>query len=153
MNLQLRDSKRGDEAKVLDLVRVVLGDYALETNPAVTDKDLSDIQSEYFDRGGLFRVLEADGQLIGSYGLYRISGTICELRKMYLLSEYQGQGHGRAMMDDALVQAKRLGFREMILETNSVLSKARKLYEQYGFEPYEPEHLSDRCDAAMKRRL
>ena len=78
---------------------------------------------------------------------------MCELRKMYLLPQFRGQGHRRKMMDDALTQAERLGFAEMILETNSALKKARKLYEQYAFEPYEPHHLSDRCDAAMRRRL
>lgn len=153
MSIKLRDSKSGDEDKVLDLVRVVLAEYGLKTNPAATDKDLCDIRSEYSARGGIFRILEAEGNIIGTYGLYRLSDSVCELRKMYLLPEHHGQGLGRKMMDDALFQARRLGFDEMILETNSVLKSARRLYEKYGFEPYEPDHLSDRCDSAMKKRL
>jgi putative acetyltransferase len=150
MDVALRHSKRGDETDVYRLVTMVLAPYGLSTNLAGTDSDLTDIQGAYADRGGIFQILEADGEIIGSYGLYYISDTVCELRKMYLLPQYHGQGHGRSMMDDALVQARKLGFREMILETNSVLEKAQKLYEQYGFEPYEPGHLSDRCDMAMR---
>lgn len=153
MKMELRDSKRGDEVEVYRLVKNVLAKYGLSTNPAVTDKDLSDIQAEYADNGGAFRILEVDGKVIGSYGLYRVSDEVCELRKMYLLPEHHGKGHGRKMMDDALAQARSRGFNEIVLESNSILKKALKLYEEYGFESYEPGHLSDRCDVAMRRRL
>ncbi|MCP4456212.1 MAG: GNAT family N-acetyltransferase [Planctomycetes bacterium] len=150
----LRDSRSGDETIVLDLVETVLAEYGLKANPRATDRDLSDIKAAYHDRGGVFRILEADdGRLIGSYGLYRISEDVCELRKMYLLPEYHGQGHGRKMMLDAFAQAKLLGFDEMVLETNSVLQNARKLYEKCGFRSYRPSHLSDRCDSAMRKSL
>jgi putative acetyltransferase len=72
---------------------------------------------------------------------------------MYLLAEYQGQGLGRSMMEDALKRAVELGYKEMILETNTLLDKAIRLYRKYGFEEYAPGHLSDRCDLAMKKKL
>ena len=153
MNAELRDSRSGDETDVLNLVETVLADYGLKTNPRATDKDLNDIKAAYHDRGGIFRILEADGRLIGSYGLYRVSKEVCELRKMYLLPEYHGQGQGRKMMNDAFAQAQLLGFNEMVLETNSVLHNAQKLYEKYGFKSYRSSHLSDRCDSAMRKQL
>lgn len=108
--MELRNSKAGDEDQVLGLVRAVLAEYGLKTNPATTDKDLDDIQSQYPARGGIFRILEVDGKIVGSYGLYKISDSTCELRKMYLLPKYHGQGFGRKMMDDALSQAKQTVF-------------------------------------------
>ncbi|MBM4272599.1 MAG: GNAT family N-acetyltransferase, partial [Deltaproteobacteria bacterium] len=125
----------------------------LHTNPAVTDRDLSDISESYIRPGGVFRIVEVEGEIAGSYGLYPVSVKVCELRKMYLMPVYQGRGIGKMMMDEALALARAKGFEEIVLETNSVLVRATQLYKKYRFEYYEPAHLSDRCDSAMRFRL
>lgn len=149
----LRDYQKGDEEAVYRLVQKVLAGYGLATNPKETDKDLSDIQKNYLRPGGCFRVIENDGKIIGSYGIYVLSSGTCELRKMYLLPVFQGRGMGKLMVEEALKFARKKGFKEMVLETNSRLKNAVALYRKYGFKSYDAEHLSDRCDGAMKLRL
>lgn len=153
MDIILRDIRDGEQDAVFTIVKSVLRPFGLQVNPEVTDKDLSDIKKFYVDRGGCFKVVESDGCIVGSYGLFPFSLITCELRKMYLLPSYQGKGLGHIMMDDALMEARKRHFKEMVLETNSVLNKASSLYHKYGFEKYQPEHLSDRCDYAMKLKL
>jgi putative acetyltransferase len=153
MSIKLRDIRDGEQHGVFAIVKDVLRRYGLKVNPEVTDKDLSDIRASYLDGGGCFKVAEAEGEIVGSYGLFPLSSTACELRKMYLLPEFQGKGVGRLMMDDALAEARDRNFKEMVLETNSVLDKAARLYRSYGFEEYAADHLSDRCDCAMKLSL
>ncbi|MBS3762596.1 MAG: GNAT family N-acetyltransferase [Planctomycetes bacterium] len=150
---RLRDYRHGDEQGVFQIVKEVLADYGLSTNPEVTDADLKDIDRFYISCGGTFKVLESDGRIVGSYGLYPETASCCELRKMYLLPEFQGCGLGKKMLEDALSEARALGFSEMTLETNSCLKKALGLYRSYGFREFTPDHLSDRCDIAMKREL
>lgn len=150
---RLRDSQPGDEAMVYELVKTVLAEYGLETNPASTDSDLQDIQNSYWGNGGLFRVLEANGRVVGSYGVFRVSPSVCELRKMYLRAEYGGRGFGGRMMTEAIDNARALGFAEMLLETNSCLKEGVALYRRFGFVECQAEHLSDRCDVAMRRNL
>lgn len=41
----LRKANKVDESKIMDLVKSVLSDYGLKTNPQQTDKDLSDIEN------------------------------------------------------------------------------------------------------------
>jgi putative acetyltransferase len=120
---------------------------------------------------------EQDGSIIGSYGLYPIveqrlkagdqrpEGSVvsnpsspalqatCELRKMYLHRDYRGKGMGRGLLEHALAEARRLGFKQVTLETASVLKEAIRLYERYGFKPYIPAHLSCRCDQAYVLEL
>jgi putative acetyltransferase len=141
----IRDYRPGDEEAVFEIVEQVLAEYGLTTNPAETDADLDDIHDSYIAGGGTFKILEEDGRIIGSYGLYPTTPRSCELRKMYLLPEFRGQGLGRRMLEDALGRARRLGFEEMTLETNSRLREAISLYRCYGFAKYTPEHMSDRC--------
>lgn len=137
----------------MDLVKSVLSDYGLKTNPYETDKDLSDLEDYYFNKNGWFAVIEKENEIIGSYGIFKIDGKTCELRKMYLLNNYQGQGLGKLMMDDAFKKARELGYSEIVLETNKLLDKAITLYGKYGFVHYKPSHLSDRCDYAMRKEL
>ncbi len=137
----------------MQLVKDVLGEYGLETNPQVADKDIQNIAESYLQNGGVFKVLEQDGRIVGSYGIYRVSSFVCELRKMYIYRQFRGKGFGKMMMDDALQEAKVLGFAEMTIETNSRLREAVILYKRYGFVEFTPEHLSDRCDMALRKAL
>lgn len=151
---QLRPATNADREQVKDLVYTVLAEYGLKHDPDTTDADLKDIEQFYLARGGAFRVLEAEnGAIIGAYGLYPMGEESCELRKMYLRRDYRGQGLGRRLLDDALAEARRLGFKSVVLETASVLKEAIALYESYGFVPYQPDHLSSRCDQAYRMEL
>lgn len=146
---RLRPADNEDCDNIAGLVYSILREYNLKPDPACTDADIKDIESSYFDRGGTFFVLEAeDGSIIGAYGLYPIDKQTCELRKMYLHKAYRGKGLGKFLLDDALSEARKLGFEKMILETASVLKEAIALYKSYGFVEYNPQHMSSRCDQA-----
>jgi putative acetyltransferase len=165
---RLRPATNADCRPVRDLVFTVLAEYHLKPDPGCTDADLRDIEQSYLNRGGVFYLLETrDGSVIGSYGLYPIADcglqiadlntevrpAACELRKMYLHQDYRGKGLGRRLLEHALSEARRLGFKTVTLETASVLKKAIRLYERYGFKPYTPAHLSCRCDQAYSLKL
>ena len=146
---RLRPATNADGEQIRDLVYTVLDEYGLKPDPASTDADLDDIEQSYFAQGGTFQVLaEENGSIIGAYGLYRMNGHTCELRKMYLHRAYRGKGLGKRLLDDALANARGLGFGRVVLETASVLTEAIGLYERCGFTPYRPDHLSARCDQA-----
>lgn len=150
---RLRDYASGDEVEVFRIVKDVLAGYGLAANPEQTDADLQDIRASYLSGGGAFRILECDGRIVGSYGLYPTTRQTCELRKMYLLPQLKGRGLGKRMMEDALRLAKELGFAEITLETNSCLKEALGLYRKYGFMEFTAGHLSDRCNLAMRKAL
>ena len=151
---RLRLANNKDCEKVASLLYEVLKEYNLKPDPACTDVDIKDIEHSYFERGGMFYVLEEkDGSIIGAYGLYPVDKATCELRKMYLHDPYRGRGLGKLLMEDALSRARQMGFKRMTLETASVLKEAISLYKSYGFVEYEPEHLSSRCDHAYVLQL
>jgi len=148
MNYILRFASNEDRNDIEELVFGVLSEYGLKSDPDNTDSDLSDIQNEYFNKGGTFEVLiDENKKIIGSMGLYRINPTICEIRKMYLAANVRGQGLGRRLLSHALSKAKELGYSRVELETASVLKEAIALYERYGFRRFDRNHLSSRCDS------
>ena len=151
--LVLRTATCADQPAIRALVFSVLESYGLKPSPHDTDADLEDLQQHYFSCGGDFVVLRDGGRVIGTVALANQGAGNCELRKMYLDPAYRGRGLGKQLMEHALQRAKELGFGRMTLETATVLKEAVKLYEQFGFRPYQPNHLAARCDLAMERTL
>lgn len=150
----IRSATNSDEDAITALVFDVLHDYGLDPDPSTTDADLNNIEGHYISSGGCFDVLEdSSGNIIGSVGLYPIENGVCELRKMYVHPGHRGKGLGKKLLEHALHKAGELGFSCIVLETASVLKEAIHLYKKYGFEPYEADHLSERCDQAYIRRL
>ena len=112
-----------------------------------TDLDIQDIEKHYAMNGGSFDVLlDSEGEIVGTVGVYRISATVCELRKMYLVPSQRGQGKGKLLLEHGLCRAKEFGYARIILETARVLKEAISLYKKYGFKEYEADHVSGRCD-------
>ncbi len=148
----LRPARREDAAAVRGVVFAALREHGLEPDPQGTDRDLDDIPAGY--DGGFFDVLvDSAGRVVGSVGLVDEGGGLCELRKMYLVRECRGSGLGRRLLEHALLEARRLGFRRMRLETASVLADATRLYLRAGFTPADAAPQSARCDLVLERDL
>lgn len=149
MKFTLRSATNEDRHNIETLVFGVLAEYGLQPDPNGTDSDLHDITKSYLENGGLFDVLlNEHGKIVGSIALFAMPNHTCELRKMYLHPTARGLGHGRRLLDHALLRAAELGFLRVTLETASALKEAIALYERYGFKPYTPDHLAGRCDRA-----
>ena len=137
------------------LVFTVLGEYGLDPDPGQTDADLDDIEAVLLRARGACSTYSKPKPARSSGLMASIpwkTGT-CELRKMYLRTDHRGQGLGKRLMNDALENARQLGFKQIVLETASVLKEAIALYKRYGFAPCQTDHLSPRCDQAYSVSL
>ena len=146
-----RLAQKGDEKEVLNVIKDALSKYGLSLELNGADFDVSDIEKYYLNNSGWFEVVLDDDKIIGSVGVYHINDNECELRKMYLLKDYQGKGIGKKLMDDALNIGRELGYKVMTLQTNSLLNKAI-FYEKSGFK-YNSSEVCSRCDISMEKRL
>lgn len=151
----LRAATNADAEAVRGVVFSALREHGLEPSPDDTDADLYDIEGNYEANGGLFDVLVeiSSGEIVGTVGLHLDEPGTVELRKMYLRPEHRGRGCGRVLLEHALAEARRLGFRRIILESTSKLPKAVALYRSYGFQSYVAKHCAPRCDQTMELHL
>ena len=151
----MRAATNADAAAVRDVVFSALREHGLDPSPEETDADLYDIERHYHARGGCFDVLveNSTGAIVGSVGLRPDEAGTVELRKMYLRPEHRGRGCGRCLLEHALAEARRLGFRRVILESTSKLPKAVAIYRSYGFQPYIARHCAPRCDQTLELHL
>lgn len=141
-----RIATNDDRERIQGLVFGVLREYGLQPDLDGTDRDLNDIQGNYTDRGGVFEVTEdAEGNLLGTIGLYPIDTETVELRKMYFARDLRGKGYGQKTVARAISNARKMGFKRIYLETASVLKAAVHIYEKFGFKPTGNKH-TPRCD-------
>jgi putative acetyltransferase len=133
----------------------VRSEFDVVDDTDASDTDLDDLERNYFGRGGVFEVVEdcRSSQIVGCAGLLPLTERRAELCKMYILRSARGRGLGKRLLEDLLEAARRSGFAEVWLETNSVLTVATGLYMKFGFQPVEPGHLLPRCDQAYLLRL
>jgi putative acetyltransferase len=145
----IRAAVLDDVPAIRAVLHMVRSEFGVLDEGATTDTDLDDLAANYWQRGGCFEVVEgAARQIVGCAGLYPLTPRRAELCKMYLARAARGRGVGRRLLEDMLLAARRGGFREVWLETNSVLTAATSLYVRYGFRPVESDHLLPRCDQA-----
>jgi putative acetyltransferase len=107
--------------------------------------DMNDIQSYYFKNGGVFLVTVDGEKIIGTGAFWRYEEDgVCEVKRIALLPEYQGQGMGYAMMVELMRRAREMGYRKMCLWTNRYkLTRAIAFYQRLGFVEVPHEGADD----------
>ncbi len=151
--MDIRIANNADCHNVQALIFNVLEEFGLDYDRQSIDKDLYDIDSFYNSAGGRFWVVEAQGKIVATAGLLKISASECEFRKMYILPEFRRRGLGRKLVELSLNQARQSGFKRVVLETARPLVTAIALYKKIGFTEYQPDNLSCRCDQALELTL
>ena len=153
-DFSIRLATNADETAIRRVLYSVRLEYDVHQDGDTGDGNLADIERNYFAAGGCFEVVEdAAGRIVGCAGLCRLSERRAELCKMYIEKPARGHGLGKRLLEDMLAVARRSGFAEVWLETNSTLLKAISLYARYGFRPVPSDHLLCRCDQAYLIQL
>lgn len=81
-------------------------------------------------------VLESNEQIIGLLILHVDDAGVL-LDNVALLPEFQGLGLGRRLLAFAEQETQRLGFSQITLFTNEVMTENIHLYERLGYIEYE----------------
>ena len=115
--------------------------------------DMDDVHETYFDNDGLFLVMTDEDRIIGTGAIRKLDDTTCELKRVWLLFEYHGNGLGYRIIQELLAFARQKGYRRVRLETDrDDQRRAYNLYKRLGF--YEiPRYSDNEEDAAMEMIL
>ncbi|MCJ8282024.1 MAG: GNAT family N-acetyltransferase [Rivularia sp. ALOHA_DT_140] len=150
----IRQWKVGDRNSAAGVIRTVLSEYGLGWEPDGADKDVLQVEDYYLNKNGEFWVIEYQGEIVGTGAYYPIERgeDSVEIRKMYLLPKARGFGLGKFLLQQLEAAISCRGFKQIWIETASVLSEAVKLYESNGYKPATGVE-TDRCDRVYIKKL
>lgn len=149
--LAIRPITPADNAAIARVIRTVMSEFnCVGEGYSINDPEVEDMADTYNAEGSAFFVVEQEiggaagagegfsgAVVVGGAGYAPLAGgdgTVCELRKMYLLGEGRGFGSGRLLMEACLEGARAAGYTRMYLETVTAMTDAAEVYKKYGFE-------------------
>ncbi|NEQ49352.1 MAG: GNAT family N-acetyltransferase [Leptolyngbya sp. SIO3F4] len=78
------------------------------------------------------------GQSAGCVGLRKLDDHSCEMKRLFVPTQFHGQGIGRALVETLLQNARTLGYKSIRLDTGIHQTVAQTLYQSLGFKIIQP---------------
>ena len=95
--------------------------------------DVDNMQTCYFDNGGLFLTVLDNERLIGSGAILKLDQNIGDLKRIWLLEAYHGQGVRYQLITVLFNFARAQGYQYVRLQTSSKQTRAIAFYKRLGF--------------------
>lgn len=103
------------------------------------EEELRTLPGKYARPGGRLFLALVDNKPAGCVAMRRLEEGICEMKRLYLRSEFRGQGLGRALIEKVICDAGEIGYSKLRLDTHPPkMGKAVSIYESHGFKPIPP---------------
>ena len=116
------------------------------------DKELANLPGKYAPTEGRLGLAFVGEAPAGCVALRRIDAERCEMKRLYVRSEFRGRGAGQALLEWVTNEARRAGYQEMVCDTMPVMKQALEMYERAGFRRTAP-YVGDATPGAIYLRL
>jgi putative acetyltransferase len=97
------------------------------------DRDINELPGKYAPPDGKLLLASCGGQVAGCVALRRHSQDICEMKRLWVRPPFRGKKIGRLLAEKVIEEARRIGYRRMVLDTIETMTEAVALYRSLGF--------------------
>ena len=95
--------------------------------------DVDNFEQVYAESRGLFLVAMDDDRVVGTGALRPLEFETAELKRMWLLEEYHGQGIGYRILMQLFEFARKHDYKRICLQTGQIQKRALAFYHRIGF--------------------
>ena len=105
-------------------------EYLLQQN---YEQELLHPEEKYGMPEGRLYLLLVDHQPAGCIGLRKIDAESCEMKRMYIRPQFRRQGLADLLVRQFIADARKIGYRRVLMDTFPFLQSAIRLYRRHGF--------------------
>lgn len=131
---ELRPFRPADQPAARALILAGLAERWGALDPRL-NQDLDDIWTSYVAAGGAFLVVERHGAIVGTGALSVEAAGVGRIERVSVQPAHRRRGLGRAISQALIAEARRRGYRLVVVETTASWRSAITLYQGCGFEP------------------
>jgi putative acetyltransferase len=101
-------------------------------------EETAELPGEYVPPGGCLLLAYHETHAAGCVALRDLGGGIAEMKRLYVRPAMRGLGIGKALVEAVIVEARRIGYERVRLDTLPSMEKAQALYRALGFVEIAP---------------
>lgn len=132
----------------VEIVRELFLEYGALPDVSIGRHELAGLPGEYAPPAGAL-LIALDGKAgAGCVALRKLDRVTCEMKRLYVRPKYRGGGTGKQLVLQIIEQARKLGYRQMRLDTRPSMQRAIALYHALGFREI-PSYVSDPVPGAL----
>ena len=140
LRLRITEARWPDDRGAVEaLFREYVSSLAEDISFQNVDDELASLPGKYARRVGGVVLIAHDGAEAAGAAAYRmVEPGVCEMKRLYVRPAFRGRDLGRDLANELIDDARRNGYRTMLLDTLASMVSARALYRDLGFVPTEP---------------
>lgn len=135
------------QRSVGDFFEKCFSSLSIPYSPTDRHADIANIK-QYYMQNGCFWCLFDNEFLIGTVAVrvIDIENKVLELKRLFVLPQYQGNGCGRMLLKYAIDYAREQRYNKICLDTRKQFSAAQHLYRSSGFRETEKYNDNERAE-------
>jgi len=106
-------------------------------DPKDFEKELASLPGKYSMPAGRLLLAFYNDHPADCVAFKRIDDHSCEMKRMLVYPEFHGKGIGQALAKAIILEAKKIGYSSMKLDTSNRQIEAQKSYRGFGFKNTE----------------
>jgi GNAT superfamily N-acetyltransferase len=120
------------------LFRAYAASLPVDLAPQGFSQELESLPGVYGPPGGELLLAKRGDHVLGCIALKPLAPGAAEIKRLFVRPRERKAGLGKALVEAALLTARKLGYGEVKLDTLPEMMAAIALYKSFGFAPIPP---------------